>query len=114
MGSVKDTVKQWMNSSEIAEAEELSQLWVLGIKTLRGSLSRTLRAAMDEQHLSFNEVARELDVSENMVSKMLYGKGSVNFDTIVRVAKLTKKVPYIAWKDPDDVDDKDFPVSKTL
>jgi hypothetical protein len=112
MGSVKDTVKSWMSSDDIIEAEEMSHLMVLGTKTLRGSLSRTLRTEMNEKHLSFNEAARELDVSENMVSKILYGKGSVNFDTILRIAKLTKKVPYIAWKDPDDVKEKDFPIEK--
>lgn len=112
MGSVRDTVKSWMTENEISQAEELSKLWVLGIQTLRGSLSQTLRDEMEEKHLSYNEAARVLGISENMIAKILYGKGSVNFDTIIRLTKLTGKVPYIAWKDPGDVKDNDLPALK--
>lgn len=112
MGSVRDTVKSWMKENEISQAEELSKLWILGVQTLRGSLSQTLRDEMEEKHLSFNEAARVLGISENMLAKILYGKGSVNFDTIIRLAKLTGKVPYIAWKDPRDVKDSDLPALK--
>ena len=47
-----------------------------------------------------------------MLAKILYGKWSVNFDTIIRLAKLTGKVPYIAWKDPGDVQENDLPTRK--
>src|SRR3989338_3282994 len=112
MKSVKDTVKSWMSKSEISEAEEISKLWILGIQTLRGSISHTLSKEMKEKHLSYNEAARVLEISENMVAKILYGKGSVNFDTIIRLTKLTGKVPYIAWKNPQDVKEKDLPTLK--
>ncbi|MBP6218072.1 MAG: helix-turn-helix transcriptional regulator [Oligoflexales bacterium] len=112
MNSVKNTIKSWMSEDEIIQAEELSKMWILGVKTLRGSLSHTLHAEMEEKHLSYNEVARALGISENMVAKILYGKGSVNFDTIIRLTKLTGKVPYIAWKDPSEVKEKDLPLKK--
>ena len=112
MGSVKKMVKSWMTHEEIVQAEQVSKLLILGIETLRGSISHTLHDEMEKQHLSFNEVARALDISENMASKMLYGKGSINFDTIVRLSNLTGKVPYIAWKDPEDIFEDDLPIKR--
>lgn len=112
MSSVKETVKSWMTKEEISQAEDISKMWILGIKTLRGSLSHTLHDQMEDKDLSYNEVARALEISENMVAKILYGKGSVNFDTIIRLSKLTGKVPYIAWKDPNDIKEEDMPLKK--
>lgn len=110
--SVKETLKSWMTESEIAQADKTADLWIKGIKTLRGSISHALHNEIVKQGLSFNEAARKLGISENMLSKILYGKGNVSFETIMHVAALMGKVPYIAWKEAENVTEDDFPLSK--
>ncbi len=55
-----------------------------------------------------------MEVDLSTVDNILYGKIDVSLDLIFALSKLIGKVPYIKWKDPNEIKNEDFPLKEKV
>lgn len=54
---------------------------------------------MEEQDIGIRDIREKLGISQATAKKLVLGR-NVNFDTLIKISFLNKKIPKIVWDEP--------------